>query len=70
VRIFFGAFLLIALACPAPGFAQFQAPTDEELKMTADPKAPGADAVFLNLEQVTDNMASYESIHATSNRLF
>jgi hypothetical protein len=28
-------------------FAQFQPPTPDELKMTADPKAPGAAAVYL-----------------------
>lgn len=32
-------------------FAQFQQPTQEELKMTSDPKAPGAAAVYLNLEE-------------------
>lgn len=34
--------------------AQFQQPTPEELKMTADPKAPGAAAVYLNYEDNTD----------------
>ena len=33
--------LLLATASPAFVFAQFQQPTDEELKMTADPKVPG-----------------------------
>jgi hypothetical protein len=39
VRIFL---LLIAVAFPALLRAQFQQPTPEVLKMTADPKAPGA----------------------------
>jgi hypothetical protein len=33
--------LLFAITSPALLLAQFQKPTDEELKMTADPKAPG-----------------------------
>jgi hypothetical protein len=48
------AALILALASPAILFAQFQQPTDEELKMTADPKAPGAAAVYLDYEEVTD----------------
>jgi hypothetical protein len=47
-----------------PVMAQFQQPTDEELKMTADPKAPGAAAVFLNVEEITDDDAHYESVYA------
>lgn len=34
--------------------AQFQEPTPDELKMTSDPKAPGADAVYLYREEATD----------------
>lgn len=34
--------------------AQFQPPNPDELKMTSDPKAPGADAVYLDFEE-TDN---------------
>jgi hypothetical protein len=34
--------------------AQFQEPTSEELKMTADPKAPGASAVYLYHEETVD----------------
>jgi len=44
--------------------AQFQVPTDEELKMTSDPKAPGAAAVFLNIEEVTDDPLHYRSFYA------
>jgi hypothetical protein len=46
--------LLLALATPAILRAQFQPPTEEELKMTADPKAPGAAAVYLYYEDITD----------------
>ena len=47
--------LFLAFASPTLLRAQFQRPTPEELKMTADPKAPGAAAVFLNVEEVTDD---------------
>jgi hypothetical protein len=58
------AFLLLALASPSFLLAQFQQPTDEELKMTTDPKAPGADAVFLNIEDITDDPLHYQSYYA------
>jgi hypothetical protein len=45
------------------GYAQFQQPTGEELKMTSDPKAPGAAAVILNLEEVTDDPLHYHSYY-------
>lgn len=35
--------------------AQFQAPSSEELGMTSDPKAPGAAAVYLNVEDSSDD---------------
>jgi len=54
-----------ALALPLAGVAQkFQEPTKEELQMTSDPKAPGAPAVFLYLEETTDNHNHYESRYA------
>jgi hypothetical protein len=49
------ALIFFVLASPSIVLAQFQKPTDEELKMTADPKAPGADAVYLNRDEVTDD---------------
>jgi hypothetical protein len=45
------AALLLAVVSPAVASAQFQKPTDEELKMTSDPKAPGAAAVYLDIEE-------------------
>jgi hypothetical protein len=36
---------------------QFQAPSGEELKIKADPKAPGADAVILELRESDDDVA-------------
>jgi hypothetical protein len=59
-----GALLLLALASPALVHAQFQPPTDEELKMTADPKAPGADAVYLNVEETTDDNLHFQTYYA------
>jgi hypothetical protein len=47
--------LLLLLAFASPALAQFQPPTDEELKMTADPKAPGAAALYLYREETTDD---------------
>jgi Domain of Unknown Function with PDB structure (DUF3857)/Transglutaminase-like superfamily len=44
--------LLLAVASPALVRAQFQQPTAEELAMTADPKAPGAAAVYLYREEI------------------
>jgi hypothetical protein len=48
---------------PALLCAQFQQPTDEELKMTADPKAPGAAAVYLYREETTDDQLHYQSYY-------
>jgi len=56
--------LLIALVSPAFLIAQFQQPTGEELKMTADPKAPGAAAVYLNVEEVANDPQHYFSYYA------
>ena len=56
--------LLLATASPMLLMAQFQQPTADELKMTADPKAPGAAAVYLNIEEVTDDPLHYHSFYA------
>jgi len=52
-RIVRAAALLLA-ASPVLLRAQFQQPTDDELKMTSDPKAPGAAAVYFYREETTD----------------
>ncbi|MGA3160793.1 MAG: DUF3857 domain-containing protein [Terracidiphilus sp.] len=59
-----GILLLLALASPALLRAQFQQPTAEELKMTSDPKAPGAAAVYLNIEEVANDSLHYRSYYA------
>jgi hypothetical protein len=56
--------LLLVLAASTTVRAQFQPPTPEELKMTDDPKAPGATAVYLNIEEVTDDPLHYHSFYA------
>jgi transglutaminase-like putative cysteine protease len=55
--------LFFAFSFPAFAFAQFQPPTAEELKMTADPKAPGAAAVYLYREETTDDMIHFHSYY-------
>lgn len=45
---------LLAAVSPAVVCAQFQPPNPDELKMTSDPKAPGAAAVYLEMQE-TDN---------------
>jgi transglutaminase-like putative cysteine protease len=59
-----GAVLLCAAVSPVLLCAQFQAPTDEELKMTSDPKAPGADAVYLDIEEIANDPMHYQSTYA------
>jgi hypothetical protein len=46
--------ILGVLTAPALLRAQFQEPTADELKMTADPLMPGASAVYLYKEESTD----------------
>ncbi len=58
------ALLSLAPTISRPLMAQFQAPTDEELKMTSDPKAPGAAAVYLNIDEVANDPLHYESVYA------
>jgi Domain of Unknown Function with PDB structure (DUF3857)/Transglutaminase-like superfamily len=57
------ALVLSMLVSPLLLRAQFQQPTDEELKMTSDPKAPGAAAVYLYREETTDDALHYHSYY-------
>jgi len=59
----FSAFLIANISGPTLLRAQFQEPTKEELQMTADPKAPGAAAVYLYREDVTDQLKSTRSFY-------
>jgi hypothetical protein len=56
--------LLLVLALPCLLHGQFTQPTPEELKMTADPKAPGAAAIFLNVSEEASNPLHFESHYA------
>jgi hypothetical protein len=58
------ALLFVASIVSSPVMAQFQQPTDEELKMTADPKAPGVDAVYFNIEEIANDPLHYQSFYA------
>ncbi len=49
---------------PALLQCQFQQPTDEELKMTSDPLAPGAAAVYLYREEETDDRNHFYSFYS------
>ena len=66
IRLLMPLFLACAgFALPAGVLAQkFQEPTKEELQMTSDPKAPGAPAVYLYREEVTDNGRHFISEYA------
>jgi hypothetical protein len=59
----FLALALPALVSPILARAQFQQPTDDELKMTADPKAPGAAAVYLNISEIANDPLHYQSFY-------
>lgn len=61
--ICFGIFCFSAFL-PRLSSAQFQAPTAEELSMTSDPKAPGADAVYLYREETEDEQHHFRTIYA------
>ena len=65
MRIKFGLtwpIFLWILIFAVPARAQFQAPADEELKMTSEPKAPGAAAVYLYREEKVDDSLHYHSM--------
>jgi hypothetical protein len=57
------ALLLLAIISSSLLRAQFQQPTPDELKMTDDPKAPGAAAVYLYVEEITNNADSTYSLY-------
>ncbi len=59
----FAAFLILFSVSPALLHAQFKEPTQEELKMTVDPKAPGAAAVYLYREEIVDNAEHFHSFY-------
>jgi hypothetical protein len=56
--------LFLAALSPVVVYAQFQPPAPEELTMTSDPKAPGADAVYLDIEEIANDPLHYQSYYA------
>lgn len=58
------AVMMAVAAFPLIASAQFQQPTEQELKMTSDPKAPGADAVYLDFQEKDDNMLHFRTVYA------
>ena len=60
----YGAALLFAAVSPALLCAQFQQPNPDELKMTADPKAPGAAAVYLDIEETDTSNGGSKNYYA------
>jgi hypothetical protein len=64
-RLFSCCLSLLCIAAPAVrSLAQWTAPTQEELKMTAQPEVPGAPAVYLFREEITDDHMHYWSKYA------
>ena len=59
----FGSLLFVS-AVPLVARAQFQPPSQEELKMTSDAKAPGAAAVVLYREETEDDPHHFRSVYA------
>ena len=58
------AIFFLAAVAPAAANAQFQDPTPEELKMTSDPKAPDAPAVYLYREETTSFSTGAQTYYA------
>jgi hypothetical protein len=57
-------FLLTVVTVPRVAYAQFPPVSREELAMTADPKAPGAAAVYLYREETEDDPHAFRTIYA------
>lgn len=58
-----GAALIGICGVALPVRPQFQPPSPDELKMTADPKAPGADAVILEYREADNDRLLTEDIY-------
>ncbi len=62
--LLYAAILLFAAIVPAAACAQFQPINPDELKMTSDPKAPGADAEYLYLEEIDADVQHSSTYYA------
>jgi Transglutaminase-like superfamily len=56
--------LLLGASAPLVSYSQFQPPAADELSMTSEPKAPGAAAVYLYREEVTDDAHHFRTVYA------
>ncbi|HEY2860498.1 MAG TPA: DUF3857 domain-containing protein [Terracidiphilus sp.] len=56
--------LLAGTTLPLIAHSQFQPPSQDELSMTTDPKAPGAGAVYLDREETTDDPHHFATVYA------
>src|ERR1700679_769613 len=56
-------FLSLSILPSSAAAADWQQPTPDELKMTSEPAAPNADAVYLYREDVTDNKLHMEAVY-------
>ena len=56
--------LLLGAAAPLVSYSQFQPPQADELSMTSEPKAPGAAAVYLFREEITDDAHHFRTVYA------
>jgi len=59
-----GAVIVLAAMSPLLLRAQFQPPNPDELKMTSDPRAPGAAAVYLDVEESDASMGESRNYYA------
>src|ERR1700733_449480 len=59
-----GVAVFLAAVSPVLVCAQFQQPNPDELKMTSDPKAPGADAVYFEIDQVANDPMHFQTYYA------
>ena len=56
--------LLAGITLPLIAHGQFTPPSKDELSMTADPKAPGAAAVYLDRIETTDDPHHFATVYA------
>jgi transglutaminase-like putative cysteine protease len=60
----FAIVFLAALSFATASRAQFTQPSRDELQMTSDSKAPGAAAIYLYREEITDDRSHFVSLYA------
>ena len=63
LRSLYVSLLLLSALSSTAFAAEWQQPTPEELKMTAEPSAPNAEAIYLYREDLTDNKLHMEAVY-------